>query len=102
MKLWDWKKGKGWMRNILLPNYQYGSVVRKLVGQQTKGEDLFSTILAVYKLKGINLAHISIKTSLMLPEIPESNQFSRSRGRSDHRLQQPLQKQHYHKPNISN
>lgn len=38
----------------------------------------------------------------MLPEIPESNRFSRNGGRSDHRLQQPPQKKLYHKPNISN
>lgn len=35
----------------------------------------------------------------MLPEVPELNQFPRSR--SDHGLQQPPRKQFYHRPNIS-
>lgn len=34
----------------------------------------------------------------MLPQIAKPTQASRNRGRSDHKLQQPFQKKHYHKP----
>lgn len=33
----------------------------------------------------------------MLPQIAKSAQFSRNRGRGDHKLQEPPQKKHYHK-----